>query len=319
MTENTALDFDGEIQYVNEIRVREEIVDDLHQAWGKYTHNFGEPPHGTTKQLSAMLCFANRVEVLIKAEAERNGFKERLDALPADWRKDSSLETWFPITAETLKQLKAERDALGEQLEHDRTLVADCVTAATKAVQMRDWLTEGRGPYEWNDDNWHKEFYAAATEFLTAIEPMRKVAADWSGCPKDAEAVAKARLDLQAEHHRRGIAIIHWTGIARAHLCRAEKAEGEIKADLELIPERWRVTVREGGAEENPAASLAVSIAKLAKSAQALYEAHEAIRALFSPDGAFQIQKIRGPITNGDQDVIDAAFMKQDKAMGETR
>ena len=99
-----------------------------------------------------------------------------------------------------------------------------------------------------------------------------------------------------------------------------QRAPGAQRSDpLDAPQRREQRHEREGGAEENPAASLAVSIAKLAKSAQALYEAHEAIRALFSPDGAFQIQKIRGPITNGDQDVIDAAFMKQDKAMGETR
>lgn len=96
----------------------------------------------------------------------------------------------------------AERDAtiqaLGEQLEHDRSLVADCITKATKAVNSRDWLTEGRGPYEWDDDNWHSEFAAAAKEYIDAVEPMRKVAADWSGCPMDAKAVAAARIDLKA-------------------------------------------------------------------------------------------------------------------------
>ena len=81
------------------------------------------------------------------------------------------------LGAKIVNELVAERNALSEQLEHDRTLVADCVTAATKAVRMRDWLTEGRGSFEWNDDNWHQEFAAASTEFLEAIEPMRKVAA----------------------------------------------------------------------------------------------------------------------------------------------
>jgi hypothetical protein len=87
---------------------------------------------------------------------------------------------------------------LGKQLEHDRSLVADCVTAASEAVKCRDWLTEGRGPYEWNDDNWHKEFAAAAREYLAAIEPMRKVAADWTGCPMKPEEVADARINWQA-------------------------------------------------------------------------------------------------------------------------
>jgi hypothetical protein len=37
-------------------------------------------------------------------------------ALPADWFEDSSLETWFPLTAEELTRTKAERDQLRTQL-----------------------------------------------------------------------------------------------------------------------------------------------------------------------------------------------------------
>lgn len=42
----------------------------------------------------------------------------QLAAYPADWREDSSLETWFPLTAEQLKAQTADiarlRDALVE-------------------------------------------------------------------------------------------------------------------------------------------------------------------------------------------------------------
>ena len=86
---------------------------------------------------------------------------------------------------------------LGEQLEHDRTLVADCVTLVHQAILRYGWLTEGRGPYEWDDDRWREEFSAAAKTFSDAIEPMRKVAADWSGCPKGGENIANARINLK--------------------------------------------------------------------------------------------------------------------------
>lgn len=33
--------------------------------------------------------------------------REQLAVLPADWRRDSSLETWFPITAKELTALRA--------------------------------------------------------------------------------------------------------------------------------------------------------------------------------------------------------------------
>jgi hypothetical protein len=78
-------------------------------------------------------------------------------------------------------------------LERERCLVADGVTAIRKAVEERDWLTEGRGPYAWNDDRWHSEFAAASQEILAALEPLKKVAADWHMCPTDAESVKKAR------------------------------------------------------------------------------------------------------------------------------
>lgn len=38
--------------------------------------------------------------------------EQYLKTLPADWHRDSSLATWFPLLAEELKQLESERDAL---------------------------------------------------------------------------------------------------------------------------------------------------------------------------------------------------------------
>ena len=85
------------------------------------------------------------------------------------------------------------------QLEHDRTLVAMCITAAKQVVNSRDWLTEGRGCYDWNDDKWHEEFAAAAKEFLEVIEPLEKVAADWKDCPTNADDISEARKGIGAD------------------------------------------------------------------------------------------------------------------------
>jgi len=102
-----------------------------------------------------------------------------------------------------LAEAKRKIIELGEQLEFDRSAVADCVTAANKAVDMRHWLTEGRGPYEWNDDNWHDEFRQAAIEIKQAIAPMTAIAANWKDCPMKADEVAQARIDFkkQADHY----------------------------------------------------------------------------------------------------------------------
>lgn len=78
-------------------------------------------------------------------------------------------------------------------LECERTLVAQGVTAIKKAISSREWLTEGRGPYAYDDDRWHSEFAAAIEEILEALQPLERVAADWSNCRQKWEDVQKAR------------------------------------------------------------------------------------------------------------------------------
>lgn len=57
---------------------------------------------------------------LAAAESERDEFELRLLAQPADWIKDSSLETWFPLTAQQLAQSQArEREALAACAKKD--------------------------------------------------------------------------------------------------------------------------------------------------------------------------------------------------------
>jgi len=65
--------------------------------------------------------------------------RERLHGLPADWHKDSSLETWFPLTAEEEKRKDAEIAALKAEIQSDRALqIADLqVIAALKAENQR--------------------------------------------------------------------------------------------------------------------------------------------------------------------------------------
>lgn len=91
-----------------------------------------------------------------------------------------------PSQPDELKRLQA-------VIERDRTKFSEVVTAIRHAVEHRDWLTEGRGPYEWNDDNWHKEFAAAGKEILGILEPLGKIAEDLSDSPKTHDEVLAAR------------------------------------------------------------------------------------------------------------------------------
>ena len=50
-----------------------------------------------------------------KSEIEE--MAQKLLSLPADWQEDSSLETWFPLTAEELKRTKEEKNQLIKELK----------------------------------------------------------------------------------------------------------------------------------------------------------------------------------------------------------
>lgn len=85
-------------------------------------------------------------------------------------------------------------------LERDRSVVAKYAHELRKALDARDWMKEGRGPYEWNDDRWYSEFATAWQEFSTALEPLEKIGADFSNCPKtQAELEAALRLAERKE------------------------------------------------------------------------------------------------------------------------
>jgi hypothetical protein len=54
--------------------------------------------------------------LLTQARQDRETLNRSPFNYPADWNQDSSLETWFPLTAEELSSLHAERDALKAQV-----------------------------------------------------------------------------------------------------------------------------------------------------------------------------------------------------------
>lgn len=83
--------------------------------------------------------------------------------------------------------------ALKRAIERDRSTVAVAVTAIKRTLAGKEWLREGRGNYEWNDDRWMKEFGDAIDDIRTALEPLRKVAADLTNSPTTQAEVQAAR------------------------------------------------------------------------------------------------------------------------------
>jgi len=98
----------------------------------------------------------------------------------------------------SVRKMREERDGMKLVIERDRTMVCDGVTALRKILREREWLGEGRGPYEWDDDRWHDEFNATAEEIREAIAGLEKIAADLSNSPTTWEEVQKARSALAA-------------------------------------------------------------------------------------------------------------------------
>jgi hypothetical protein len=84
-------------------------------------------------------------------------------------------------------------------LEHDRTIVAEHVTAMKNTLQNYAWLLDGRGSYEWDDDRYRLEFQTVCTAMQKHVEVLARIAADWSNCPTKWEEVQAARVERPAE------------------------------------------------------------------------------------------------------------------------
>ena len=102
------------------------------------------------------------------------------------YHDDRRRKALFKIAAVEIERLKAVN-------EHDRSQVADTFTAIMEAIRRREWLRLGRGSYEYDDDRWRDEFRQAVDEIIFAVQPLRRIAADWSDCPTDPKEIAVAR------------------------------------------------------------------------------------------------------------------------------
>lgn len=90
--------------------------------------------------------------------------------------------------------LEAEIKRLGNRLEYDRSEVAGGIAAVENAIKGREWLREGRGCYEYDDDRWKDEFGGALDEIREALQPLRRIAKDWSDCPTEPDDIKQARI-----------------------------------------------------------------------------------------------------------------------------
>lgn len=109
---------------------------------------------------------------------------------------------WSFLTARISTLLERELELKQQQIsacsvamEHDRTALANALGGIRKAIELRAWLLDGRGCFEWDDENYQKEFSYALDDIVKAHKPLQKIAQDWTHCPQSATALDAARMD----------------------------------------------------------------------------------------------------------------------------
>lgn len=78
-------------------------------------------------------------------------------------------------------------------IDRDRYVVAAGIVEITNSIRARRWICEGRGPYEWDDDEYQKEFGAALDEVETVLGILGIISFDKTDCTRDEKLVAEAR------------------------------------------------------------------------------------------------------------------------------
>jgi len=93
------------------------------------------------------------------------GLAEQLEAALADnkrleeelmLRQSDIAGLWavLHLQKEKLEAAEAERDRL---LRAESDALFDLINAVKKEILSRDWILEGRGPYEWDDEDYKRE------------------------------------------------------------------------------------------------------------------------------------------------------------------
>ena len=126
-----------------------------------------------------------RDELRVFCVSEDTGFPEHPD--------DAYLEKLANDVLDDLEAAEARTGELEAIIERERSAVSVGITSVIEAIRRREWLRLGRGSYEYDDDRWRDEFSSAIDEVVAALGPLKAIAADWSDCPTDPNAIKAAR------------------------------------------------------------------------------------------------------------------------------
>lgn len=95
--------------------------------------------------------------------------------------------------SDTMSEAADEIARLKAVIEADRSEVAEATQELRKTISGTSWLLTGRGSYEWDDDAYRREFGAAVLSMEKDIEPLRRLAGDWTDCPSETSKIKAAR------------------------------------------------------------------------------------------------------------------------------
>lgn len=92
-----------------------------------------------------------------------------------------------------VKGLREEVEKLRVAIETDRAKLAIGIQKMDGVIAGREWMIEGRGPYEWDDENYQKEFQSACSDIHASMKSLRQISNDWTNCSNDDEIITFAR------------------------------------------------------------------------------------------------------------------------------
>jgi len=138
--------------------------------------------------------------------------REYVTVEPGSVRQDSPVAVaYVALATEVLnatEHLAASRAAPGGEgeevtrlkavIERQRTLAVEWGARFRESLNGYAWLEIGRGPYEWDDDEFHKEFGRARANLLGALDRMERdlKGRDFTDCPTTQAEVEAARALL---------------------------------------------------------------------------------------------------------------------------
>jgi len=95
------------------------------------------------------------------------------------------------------RQLMERVEVLERQNEVDRQVISIVAADLLRTISSREWMSEGRGPYEWDDDDYQREFGEACSELRRSIKLTKHIANNWDNTPKAQEVWQACRSEAQ--------------------------------------------------------------------------------------------------------------------------